>query len=420
MTSYGSIASPGPSASTDDNEFDGKPAVDETKPLVSDAAASSSKQTEEAVPDSLWSRLTFQWFSCLLRVGNRNNRLEQEDLELIPLPDDCQTDDIVDTFDKYWQEELRKEKPSLVKAFARAFGFEYFMAALLKLVHDLNVFVGPQVLHAIIVFLRDPQATLGRGLALTLAITCSQILMSLCLRHYFFKCYKTGLRIRTAVVLAVYRKALLLSAAERQTKTLGEITNLMSIDAQRLQDLMNYMNSIWSSPLQICLSLYFLWRELGASSLGGVAVILLMVPATRVIAQKMGALQKKLMKAKDARIELNSEVLSGMKIIKLQAWEEPFSDRITKLRQAELSQLLWYYVVSALSGMLWTFTPMAVALATFAAYIWSGHDLDVASALTSLALFNVLRFPLSMLPRSTYQEEMLRFLLCFVVPKLCD
>jgi ATP-binding cassette subfamily C (CFTR/MRP) protein 1 len=146
----------------------------------------------------------------------------------------------------------------------------------------------------------------------------------------------------------------------------------------------------------------------------------LMVPATRVIAQKMGALQKKLMKAKDARIELNSEVLSGMKIIKLQAWEEPFSDRITKLRQAELSQLLWYYVVSALSGMLWTFTPMAVALATFAAYIWSGHDLDVASALTSLALFNVLRFPLSMLPRSTYQEEMLRFLLCFVVPKLCD
>lgn len=392
--------------------------MDETKPLVSDTSSSSSKQTEEAIPESLWSRLTFQWFSCLLRVGNRNNRLEQEDLELIPLPDDCQTDDIVDTFDKYWQEELQKEKPSLVKAFARAFGFEYCMAALLKLVHDLNIFVGPQVLHAIIVFLRDPQAPLWNGLALTLAITCSQILMSLCLRHYFFKCYKTGLRIRTAVVLAVYRKALLLSAAERQTKSLGEITNLMSIDAQRLQDLMNYMNSIWSSPLQICLSLYFLWRELGASSFGGVAVILLMVPATRVIAQKMGALQKKLMKAKDARIELNSEVLSGMKIIKLQAWEEPFSDRIIKLRQAELSQLLWYYVVSALSGMLWTFTPMAVALATFAAYIWSGHDLDVASALTSLALFNVLRFPLSMLPRSTYQGEMPRFHLCFVVPKL--
>ena len=49
------------------------------------------------------------------------------------------------------------------------------------------------------------------------------------------QCYKTGLRVRTAIVFAVYRKALLLSAAERQSKSLGEITNLMSIDAQRLQ-----------------------------------------------------------------------------------------------------------------------------------------------------------------------------------------
>jgi ABC-type multidrug transport system fused ATPase/permease subunit len=170
---------------------------------------------------------------------------------------------------------------------------------------------------------------------------------------------------------------------------------------------MNYMNSIWSSPLQICLSLFFLWRELGPSSLGGVAVIICMVPITKIIAQQMGGLQKKLMTAKDARIELNSEVLSGMKIIKLNAWEEPFSDRITTLRQAELSQLMWYYVISALSGMLWTFTPMAVALATFAGYIWSGNDLDVASALTALAFFNVLRFPLSMLPRSTYPMAVL-------------
>lgn len=409
MTSYGSIANPGPPSSSDDNEEKLIPDADETNPLIDPPEASPSKQRDEEVPDSLWSRLTFQWFSCILRIGNQNNRLEQEDLGLIPLPDDCQTDDIVEAFDKYWQEELEKEAPSLVKALARAFGYEYFLAALLKLVHDLNVFVGPQVLHAIIVFLRDPEAPLWHGLALTLGITCSQILMSLCLRHYFFKCYKTGLRVRTAIVLAVYRKALVLSAAERQTKTLGEITNLMSIDAQRLQDLMNYMNSIWSSPLQICLSLFFLWRELGPSSLGGVAVILFMVPVTRIIAQKMGALQKKLMKAKDARIELNSEVLSGMKIIKLQAWEEPFSDRITDLRQAELSQLLWYYVVSALSGMLWTFTPMAVALATFAAYIWSGHQLDVASALTALALFNVLRFPLSMLPRSKSPVDVFSF-----------
>ena len=115
---------------------------------------------------------------------------------------------------------------------------------------------------------------------------------------------------------------------------------------------MNYMNSIWSSPLQICLSLYFLWNELGPSSLGGVAVIVLMAPVTKKIAQIMGGLQKKLMKAKDKRIELNSEVLSGMKIIKIQAWEEAFSDRITALREAEVSQLLVSFHRSRYTAML--------------------------------------------------------------------
>ena len=388
MTSYGSI------------NVNAPPTVDETKPFIDQSLPRPSKPEDE----NLWSRLTFQWLARILRIGNEQNRLEQEDLDCIPLPDDLQTSQVVATFDHYWAEELKQNptKPSLTKALVKSFGMEYFQAALLKLVHDLNVFVGPQVLHAIIVFLRDPEAPLWHGLRLTIAITVSQILMSFCLRHYFFKCYKTGLRIRTAVVLTVYKKALLLSAAERQTKTLGEITNLMSIDAQRLQDLMNYMNSIWSSPLQICLSLFFLWGEMGASSLGGVAVIIIMVPVTKMIAQKMGGLQSILMQAKDRRIELNSEVLSGMKIIKLRAWEESFMDRILTLRKAELKQLLWYYVFSSLADMLYTFTPMAVALATFGAYVWLGHNLDVASALTALALFNVLQFPLAMLPSSKY------------------
>ena len=237
--SYGSI---GDSSSQTAN---GNNANVETKPLLESTTLSSSKKEESSL--SLWSRLTFKWFTSILHVGNANNRLNQEDLDLIPLPDDLQTSKIIEDFDMHWQQELEKERPSLVKALTRAFGFEYFIAGLLKLVHDLNVFVGPQVLHAIIVFLRNPEAPLWHGIGLTVAITLSQVAMSLCLRHYFFKCYKTGLRVRTAVVLSVYRKALLLSAAERQSKTLGEITNLMSIDAQRLQGMFYCMTSFKKS-----------------------------------------------------------------------------------------------------------------------------------------------------------------------------
>ena len=40
------------------------------------------------------------------------------------------------------------------------------------------------------------------------------------------------------------------------------------------------------------------------------------------------SLQKKVMKVKDERIKVENEVLGGMKIIKLYAWERPFGDKI--------------------------------------------------------------------------------------------
>ena len=64
---------------------------------------------------------------------------------------------------------------------------------------------------------------------------------------------------RTAVVVQVYKKALVLSSAERQRRTTGEIINFMTVDAQRIQELTNYLHAIWYSIIQIFLSIYFLW-----------------------------------------------------------------------------------------------------------------------------------------------------------------
>jgi ATP-binding cassette subfamily C (CFTR/MRP) protein 1 len=54
-----------------------------------------------------------------------------------------------------------------------------------------------------------------------------------------------------------------MSNSARKESTVGEIVNLMSVDAQRFMDLTTYLNMIWSAPLQIALALYFLWNILG-------------------------------------------------------------------------------------------------------------------------------------------------------------
>ncbi len=63
-------------------------------------------------------------------------------------------------------------------------------------------------------------------------------------------------------------------------------------------------------------------------------------------------------------------------------------------------KLRHYFITSAMSVSMYSATPLLVSLATFGAYTLIGqHHLDVAQALTALALFDILRFPLFMLPQ---------------------
>ena len=199
---------------------------------------------------------------------------------------------------------------------------------------------------------------------------------------------------------AIYNKSLVLSLKERHAHGgPGEIANLVGIDAQRMQELMTYLHAVWYSFFQIGLAMYFLWGQVGPSCLAGVVVIAMMIPITKVVAAWLGRIQKILMKARDDRVSLNNEILGAMKIIKIQAWEEDFRAKLVQLRDQELKRLRHYFVTSAISITSYSSAPLIVAVSTFAAYTMAGNTLDVATALTALALFDIIRFPMFMFPQ---------------------
>lgn len=84
-----------------------------------------------------------------------------------------------------------------------------------------------------------------------------------------------------------------LSNLARKQYTIGETVNLMSVDSQKLMDVTNYMHLVWSSVVQITLSIFFLWRELGPSILAGVGVMVLLIPVNGVLATKIRNIQVK-------------------------------------------------------------------------------------------------------------------------------
>eukprot|EP01038_Epipyxis_sp_PR26KG_P012636 gene12636-16943_t len=350
---------------------------------------------------SLLNSLTFSWMRPLLNTGNLK-ALELTDL--YPLSNRDKSNVVYNTFKKHWDEQLHQssneysKKPSLSKALFLSYGIPFCAAGFLKLIHDSCLFIGPLLLNKIINYLNNPSESKSIGLLYVLGLFVANFTMSLCLRQYFWWCYRVGMNLRSAVITSVFSKSLVMCSTAMSRRTTGEISNLMSVDSSRFQDLTPYLHAIWYSFFQIALALYFLWQQLGVSCLAGISVIIITIPITSQISKYMKKLQKSLSSIRDERIKLCNEVLSGMKVIKLQSWEKEFCSRLEDVRQKELKVFRAYSISQSLSGSLFTTLPLLVAISTFIVYIALGHSLDVATALTSLALFDILRFPLFMLP----------------------
>nr|XP_036847848.1 multidrug resistance-associated protein 1 isoform X4 [Manis javanica] len=294
----------------------------------------------------------------------------------------------------------KQQKPSLFRVLYKTFGPYFLMSFLFKALHDLMMFAGPEILKLLINFVSDKKAPAWQGYFYTALLFISACLQTLVLHQYFHICFVSGMRIKTAIIGAVYRKALVITNSARKSSTVGEIVNLMSVDAQRFMDLATYINMIWSAPLQVILALYLLWLNLGPSVLAGVAVMVLMVPVNAVMAMKTKTYQVAHMKSKDNRIKLMNEILNGIKVLKLYAWELAFTDKVLAIRQEELKVLKKSAYLAAVGTFTWVCTPFLVALSTFAVYVTidKNNILDAQKAFVSLALFNILRFPLNILP----------------------
>ncbi|NXX22096.1 MRP3 protein, partial [Podargus strigoides] len=381
------------------------------------------------------SRLTFWWFTSMAILGYKR---PLEDKDLWSLNKDDTSKIIVQQLSKEWDKEkaeckqkddvtyMKKSnhvlnhvgdgpeeaevlirdkkhnrKPSFLKALLRTFGPYFLIGSFFKLIQDLLSFVNPQLLSVLIGFIKNKDAPAWWGfLIAALMFTCA-VLQTLILHQHFQYCFVTGMRLRTGITGVIYRKSLVITNSAKRSSTVGEIVNLMSVDAQRFMDLMTFLNMLWSAPLQIFLALYFLWQTLGPSVLAGVAVMVLLIPFNSAIAMKTRAFQVEQMRYKDSRIKLMNEILGGIKVLKLYAWEPSFSEKVLEIRKNELRVLKKSAYLNSLSTFAWISAPFLVALTTFAVYVSVDEKniLDAEKAFVSLSLFNILKFPLNMLPQ---------------------
>lgn len=368
---------------------------------------SYSKQKRNPVDNShIFQRLSFSWMTELMKTGYKKYLTEQD---LYKLPKSFGAKEISHKFSERWQYQLKhKANPSLAWALLSTFGGKILLGGIFKVAYDILQFTQPQLLRILIKFVSDytstpePQLPLVRGVMLSIAMFVVSVVQTSILHQYFLNAFDTGMHIKSGMTSVIYQKALVLSSEASASSSTGDIVNLMSVDVQRLQDLTQWGQIIWSGPFQIILCLVSLYKLLGPCMWVGVIIMIIMIPINSVIVRIQKKLQKIQMKNKDERTRVTSEILNNIKSLKVYGWEIPYKAKLDHVRNdKELKNLKKMGCTLALASFQFNIVPFLVSCSTFAVFVFTeDRPLSTDLVFPALTLFNLLSFPLAVVPNA--------------------
>jgi len=211
--------------------------------------------------------------------------------------------------------------------------------------------------------------------------------------------------VRTAVSTLLYRKSLRVSAAGRAKTSTGQVVNMMSNDSSQLQRFLQFLGLILSAPFQIILALVLIYQEVGNAMWVGVGYMFFLAPINTFVFSIVSKQRRKVLKYSDLRVKMMNEVLNGIRIIKFYAWERPFGKEVGNLRQKELDALTKLAYTSAIGfSLILMSAPLIQPILVFITYVSIQDDpLTASTAFTTVALFNIMRFPFAFLPMGMLQ-----------------
>uniref|UniRef100_A0A0D9WDM8 ABC transporter C family member 13 n=1 Tax=Leersia perrieri TaxID=77586 RepID=A0A0D9WDM8_9ORYZ len=380
-------------------------AGDETEPLLTPASGGRSPAPAPAFGKAgFMSRLLFTWMDSLLRLGYK------KPLTLADVPPLDADDEAAEACAKFLQEwHRRRPSPSpspsrvVFSVLASCYKKDLFLTALYTLLRTLSFGAMPLMLYAFVSYSYSPRRRrdLAAAARLVAALVAMKLVESLSQRHWFFGSRRLGMRMRSALMAAVFDKQLRLSGEARRRNSAGEIVNYIAVDAYRLGEFPYWLHLAWSMPVQLVLSLALLFWTVGAGTLPALVPVAAIGVLNVPFAKLLQFYQSRFMAAQDERQRATAEALNAMKVIKLQSWEETFAENVRRLRDVEVTWLAETQLKKAYNSALYWMSPTVISAVIFAGTAaLQSAPLDAAVVFTILATLRVISEPMRMLPEA--------------------
>lgn len=201
---------------------------------------------------------------------------------------------------------------------------------------------------------------------------------------------------RISAVAAIHEKALQLKSNE--SSSAGNVIYLASNDCERFLLATAYGSYIIWAPMMSIAILVLGWICIGWPFLAGFGMLVFVFIPTQVyLSKRLSFLRSKIAKISDQRVTLTSQAAAGVRVMKMQGWENNFEDRIVAIRAKEIDQIQLVNWYRARNETLFFVGNILSAAVIFAVHVGSGGVITPRNVFSTLVLLNLAQMELTKL-----------------------
>lgn len=333
--------------------------------------------------------------------------LEVDEIELDELPSSPPKTN-TGTVNRAAVEEAASESSSLLlRSCFKAFPFAIMAPAIPALVHigvqlSLPYLVSRTLAFAESQLSENESQPSAYGWGLVGAYGFTSLIDAFASGQFYWLSDKVQIRMRGALIDILYRKSLRIHLSTANELGGGSIANLMSVDMERFCKVIIPFHFLWTGLLQVAISAYLLYLQLGWSFLASIFSIIICLTIPPIVARGLGPRQRLWSASTDKRVNLVSSAVNNAKGVKFMAYEKFVAKKLLEAREDEQkagwSYMCWIISIGAFTNLVKEFTALFTFTTVFLVdHITGSHRFTINNIITSLTLLSLMEVPLLMM-----------------------
>ncbi|KIJ68811.1 hypothetical protein HYDPIDRAFT_81693, partial [Hydnomerulius pinastri MD-312] len=370
---------------------------------------SSGKEPHPEQTASWLSLLLYSWLNPLISIAYKSHHLAAE--TLYPLADYDHVKALVARSSSFFDVGSSKKRTHIIFGLMKVFASEYAILVFLEFVQVFATLTNPVALEQFLKYMENGgEGATVRPTVWIVLLFLSPVVHSI--SYQWFTFIATRVAVHTEAILSdlIFEHALRIRnqaensqsstssegdpghAASNQGNLIGTINNHVTTDLSNVTEAKDFLPTAVGVPLQIALCVVFLYKILGWSALVGAVAMVVLFPVPGYIGSLFQSVEVEKMKKTDARVQVVTETMTVLRMIKLFGWERKMGGRLQAQREEELSWTKKRSLLQLLNNMINFVIPIVVMLVTYSVYtLVAKQNLTASLVFSSMAVFDILQ-----------------------------